>query len=222
MAVDVDFEPHTDLPALAATEIKKQRGHDIFGFLSPPARIRQDQVIDHAAIVHQVKKEVRAIRQDREAKSHVQTRRRSVTSASRTTTSPHHSSGATTSGTRSASRPRRWDHVREAGAALKEDGASSSESDGQNDPDSNMHVDLVLDVLRRIPAGRVRRRCDRQRADDRGGPKFMADLQARGRREHGLSTGTRPPTTSSFSRAKGSTGSSNAISPNSKRQRISA
>jgi multiple sugar transport system substrate-binding protein len=55
--VTVDLEPYTELPALAATEVKRQRGHDIFGFLSPPARY-ESQVIDHAAIVRQVEKEV--------------------------------------------------------------------------------------------------------------------------------------------------------------------
>ncbi len=39
--VNVDFEPYTDLPALAAAEVKTQRGHDIFGFLSPPAPLRK-------------------------------------------------------------------------------------------------------------------------------------------------------------------------------------
>ena len=47
--VNVDHVSNTELPALAATEARKQRGHDIFGFLSPPAAY-QDQVIDHAAL----------------------------------------------------------------------------------------------------------------------------------------------------------------------------
>jgi multiple sugar transport system substrate-binding protein len=55
--VDVDHESYTLLPALAAAEVKAQRGHDIFGFLSPPARY-EDQVIDHAAIVSQIEREV--------------------------------------------------------------------------------------------------------------------------------------------------------------------
>lgn len=57
--VNVDLEPYTQLPALAAAEVKAQRGHDIFGFLSPPARY-EDQVIDHKAIVSQVEGEVGA------------------------------------------------------------------------------------------------------------------------------------------------------------------
>ena len=51
--VQVDHLANTDLPALAATEARKQRGHDIFGFLSPPAAY-QDQVIDHSAVVSQI------------------------------------------------------------------------------------------------------------------------------------------------------------------------
>jgi len=55
--VTVDFEPYTELPALAAAEVKRQRGHDVFGFLSPPAQY-EDQVMDHRAIVEQVEKQV--------------------------------------------------------------------------------------------------------------------------------------------------------------------
>jgi multiple sugar transport system substrate-binding protein len=55
--VSIDREIYTQLPALAATEVEKQSGHDIFGFLSPPARFEY-QVIDHAAIVSQVEHEV--------------------------------------------------------------------------------------------------------------------------------------------------------------------
>lgn len=55
--VTVDLEPYTELPALAAREVKAQRGHDIFGFLSPPARY-ESQVIDHGSIVRQIEKAV--------------------------------------------------------------------------------------------------------------------------------------------------------------------
>ena len=51
--VTVDLEVYTLLPQLAAAEVKARRGHDIFGFLSPPARY-EDQVIDHRAIVRQI------------------------------------------------------------------------------------------------------------------------------------------------------------------------
>jgi multiple sugar transport system substrate-binding protein len=49
--------PYTELPALAAAEVKAQRGHDIFGFLAPPARY-EDQVIDHASIVSEIERQV--------------------------------------------------------------------------------------------------------------------------------------------------------------------
>lgn len=55
--VTVDLETYTLLPELAAAEVKAKRGHDIFGFLSPPARY-EDQVIDHRAVVRQVEKAV--------------------------------------------------------------------------------------------------------------------------------------------------------------------
>jgi len=55
--VNVDLESYTQLPELAAAEVKAQRGHDIFGFLSPPARY-EDQVIDHRTIVRQIEKAV--------------------------------------------------------------------------------------------------------------------------------------------------------------------
>lgn len=55
--VAVDLETYTLLPALAASEAKAGRGHDIFGFLSPPARY-EDHVIDHTAIVREVEKAV--------------------------------------------------------------------------------------------------------------------------------------------------------------------
>jgi multiple sugar transport system substrate-binding protein len=55
--VVIDREPYTQLPALAAAEAKAQRGHDVFGFLAPPARY-EDQVIDHSSIVAEVERQV--------------------------------------------------------------------------------------------------------------------------------------------------------------------
>jgi multiple sugar transport system substrate-binding protein len=51
--VTIDHVRYTKLPALAAAEVKAQKGHDIVGFLSPPARY-EDEVIDHAAIISQI------------------------------------------------------------------------------------------------------------------------------------------------------------------------
>jgi multiple sugar transport system substrate-binding protein len=55
--VAIEREPYTGLPALAAAEVKAQRGHDIFGFLAPPARY-EDQVIDHSSIVSEIERQV--------------------------------------------------------------------------------------------------------------------------------------------------------------------
>jgi multiple sugar transport system substrate-binding protein len=55
--VVIEREPYTELPALAAAEVKAQRGHDIFGFLAPPARY-EDQVVDHTSIVSEIERQV--------------------------------------------------------------------------------------------------------------------------------------------------------------------
>lgn len=55
--VTIEREPYTELPALAAKEVKAQRGHDVFGFLAPPARY-EDQVIDHTSIVSEIEHQV--------------------------------------------------------------------------------------------------------------------------------------------------------------------
>ncbi len=54
--VTLEREPYTRLPALAAAEVKAQRGHDIFCFLSPPARY-EAQVIDHTSIVSEIERQ---------------------------------------------------------------------------------------------------------------------------------------------------------------------
>jgi len=55
--VHVDHIANTDLPARAAAEVAAQSGHDIFGFLSPPAAY-EDQVLNHASIVAEIQKKV--------------------------------------------------------------------------------------------------------------------------------------------------------------------
>ncbi len=55
--VNVDHVDYTRLPTLAASEVKAQRGHDIFGFLSPPAAYA-DRVIDHADVVKEIERSV--------------------------------------------------------------------------------------------------------------------------------------------------------------------
>lgn len=55
--VRVDHVEYTDLPRLAAAEAKAEKGHDIFGFLAPPAGY-EDKVIDHADVVAEVERMV--------------------------------------------------------------------------------------------------------------------------------------------------------------------
>jgi multiple sugar transport system substrate-binding protein len=57
VAVEIDRVPYTRLPALAAAEAKTGKGHDIFGFLSPPA-LYEDQVLDHRDVVAEVERAV--------------------------------------------------------------------------------------------------------------------------------------------------------------------
>ena len=55
--VDIDHVAYTRLPELAAKEAAAKRGHDVFGFLSPPA-LYEDLVVDHASIVEEVERTV--------------------------------------------------------------------------------------------------------------------------------------------------------------------
>jgi multiple sugar transport system substrate-binding protein len=57
VAVEIDRVPYTRLPALAAAEAKAGKGHDVFGFLSPPAPF-EDDVLDHADVIAEI---VRAV-----------------------------------------------------------------------------------------------------------------------------------------------------------------
>jgi multiple sugar transport system substrate-binding protein len=57
VAVTVDHIANTQLDARAAAEVAAQSGHDIFGFLAPPA-IYEDQVINHKDIIATVTKKV--------------------------------------------------------------------------------------------------------------------------------------------------------------------
>jgi multiple sugar transport system substrate-binding protein len=55
--VTVDHINNTQLDARAASEVSAQSGHDLFGFLAPPA-IYEDQVINHKSIVAEIEKKV--------------------------------------------------------------------------------------------------------------------------------------------------------------------
>ena len=196
--VSVDFEPYTDLPALAATEVKEQRGHDIFGFLSPPARF-EDQVIDHGAIVSEVEKVVGPLRRDREAK-HVQPEdeevlRRLGLSRSR---AAHLAS-------------RRLELLGAVACDVGSRARSGSGAEGKRASDRNRTgerarlepgADLLLDVLRLVPAGRVRTH-SRSTASTRSRRSSSWPTCTRGVARARSSTGTRPRTTSSCSRAEG-------------------
>jgi multiple sugar transport system substrate-binding protein len=57
VAVEIDRVPYTRLPTLAASEAKAGKGHDIFGFLSPPAAY-EDDVLDHRDVVAEVERAV--------------------------------------------------------------------------------------------------------------------------------------------------------------------
>lgn len=57
VAVKVDHVEYTRLPALAAAEAKAGRGHDLFGFLGPPAAY-EDETIDHGDVVSEVERAV--------------------------------------------------------------------------------------------------------------------------------------------------------------------
>ena len=55
VAVEIERVPYTRLPQLAAAEAKAGKGHDVFGFLSPPAAY-EDDVLDHADVVREVER----------------------------------------------------------------------------------------------------------------------------------------------------------------------
>jgi multiple sugar transport system substrate-binding protein len=55
--VTVDHVDFSELPTRASAEVAAQNGHDLFWFLSSPARF-EDQVIDHQDIVDEVKDKV--------------------------------------------------------------------------------------------------------------------------------------------------------------------
>ena len=55
--VEIDRVPYTRLPSLAAAEAKARKGHDLFGFLSPPAAY-EDNVLDHSDVVAEIEHSV--------------------------------------------------------------------------------------------------------------------------------------------------------------------
>ena len=55
--VTVDHVDFAELPTRASAEVAAQSGHDLFWFLSSPARF-EDQVIDHQDVVEEIEKQV--------------------------------------------------------------------------------------------------------------------------------------------------------------------
>ena len=132
--VAVDHVDYTRLPALAAAEAHAQRGHDIFGFLSPPAAY-EDQVIDHASIIGEIERHVGPY-SDLGMKS-TYTPAQRATSASPTTTCQHPSFWRHDLWNSIGESPATWDHVRSAAPKLK--GLGNPIGIGQsNDSDSNV------------------------------------------------------------------------------------
>ena len=138
--VEVDHASYTQLPALAATEVKRQRGHDIFGFLSPPAHY-EDQVINHAAIVSQIEAEVGPYGELGMRSTYNPKTKKYVG------VSDYFVPGAGHLAARSLERDRRvpatWDHVRAAAPALKALGHPVGIGQG-NDLDSNVALLSLL------------------------------------------------------------------------------
>jgi multiple sugar transport system substrate-binding protein len=55
--VIVDHVPYAELPARGQAEVAAGRGHDIFGFITPPSNF-EDAVIDHREIVEEVQAKI--------------------------------------------------------------------------------------------------------------------------------------------------------------------
>jgi multiple sugar transport system substrate-binding protein len=173
--VTVDLEPYTDLPALAASEVKRQRGHDIFGFLSPPAQY-EDQVIDHAAIVRQVEKEVGSYGELGTQSTYNPKTKRYFGVSDYHVPAPliwrHDVWNAL------GQSPATWDHVREAAAALKEGGHPLGIGQAA-DADSNVAlISLLMCFGSFLQDESGALTIDSDRTVD--AVQFMADLQAQG------------------------------------------
>ncbi len=173
--VSVDFEPYTDLPALAASEVKAQRGHDIFGFLSPPARF-EDQVIDHGAIVHHVEKVVGRYGQIGKRSTYNPRTKKYFGVSDYHVPAPliwrhdvWNNLGAS---------PATWDHVRDAAEALKQSGHPIGIGQA-NEPDSNLAlISLLMCFGSFLQDESGALAIDNQHTVE--AVEFMADLYARG------------------------------------------
>ena len=173
--VNIDLEPYTDLPALAAAEVKARRGHDIFGFLSPPARY-ESQVINHGAIVRHVENAVGAYGELGERSTYNPRTKKYFGVSDYHVPAPliwrhdiwndlGHS-------------PATWDDVRDAAAALKESGHPIGIGQA-NEPDSNVAlISLLMCFGSFVQDESGALTIDSERTVE--AVEFMADLQSRG------------------------------------------
>src|SRR5207237_2339586 len=133
--VKVDHIANTDLPARAAAEVAAQSGHDIFGFLSPPAAY-EDQVINHASIVQEIQKKVGPYSDLGKKSTYNPKTKKYFGVSDNYVPDPVVWRRDLWSGVGEA--PYTWDHVRKAAPKLKNAGHPIFIGQSQNDLDSNM------------------------------------------------------------------------------------
>ena len=173
--VTVDLEAYTELPALAAAEAKARRGHDVFGFLTPPARY-EDHVIDHRSIVRQVEQAVGRYGEIGRRSTYNPKTRKYFGVSDYHVPAPliwrHDLWNAI------GQSPATWEHVREAAGTLKEGGHPIGLGQA-NDQDSNVALISLLmcfGAFLQDESGALA--IDSERTVE--AVEFMADLQARG------------------------------------------
>jgi multiple sugar transport system substrate-binding protein len=173
--VTVDLETYTLLPELAASEAKARRGHDVFGFLSPPARY-EDHVIDHTAIVHEVERSAGPYGElGRKSTYNPRTKRHLGVSDYHV---PAPLIWRHDVWNEIGQSPTTWEHVREAAASLKASGHPIGIGLA-NDADSNVAlISLLMCFGSFIQDEEGVLAIDNESTVE--AVEFMADLQARG------------------------------------------
>ena len=175
VTVKVDHITTTRLPALVASEAQAQKGHDIVGFLAPPTAY-EDQVIDHGSIVRAVESKVGPYSALGRLSTYNARKRTYLGISDSYVPAPLLWRHDLWNGVGES--PATWDHVRAAGAALKEAGYPLGIG-LSNEPDSNL---ALLDLMAAF--GSFLQRADNSLAIDSPATveavKFMADLQRSG------------------------------------------
>ena len=194
VAVEIDRVPYTRLPSLAAAEAKAGKGHDIFGFLSPPAAY-EDDVLDHADVVAEVERAVvwqlgKRSTYNPKTKTYFGVSNSYVPSPALWRRDVWQSIGES---------PATWDHVRSCGAELRELGHPIGI--GQSgEPDSNVALTSLLMCF----GSSCRPRPTSQRSTPRPSRRCGSwPISGRAPRTLASFPGTPPRTTSSSSRARG-------------------